>query len=313
MTRRVLVAPGGGMFGQAVIRQLLGRDDVQIRAMVRDPAKFSLTAPNLEVVRGDMDDPASLVAPTKDVTHIFLTSPMDEHITAREEAVVDAAAANGTPHLVMIYGAVHHEGDHLDQLHQASIAHAKASGLPWTLISPTSVIETVMNPIKEQIGMGVWLGTSGHGKAALVAVDDVGRVVAEVVSGEGHEGQNYECTGPGLVDMGMIATMLGKAVDRKITYLDIPEKDFTEMLVEHAGYPDAEAVEIGVLCHFRAWRDGRAEALTDTVRRVTGQAPQSVSDWIDAHVEEFRVKPSLSDRIAGISLRAKFHGDAMTD
>lgn len=313
MTRRVLVTTGNGMFGHAVIEALMGRDDIQVRAMVRDRSKFTLTGPNLEVVEGDMDDPASLVEPTKDVTHVFLTSPMDDHIASREEAVIDAAKANGNPHLVIIYGAVNHGGDHLNTMHEESIAHAKASGLPWTLVSPTSVIETVMNPIKEQIGMGMWLGTSGHGKVALVAVDDVARVTAVVLTTDGHEGQNYECTGPSLVDMGQIAHMLSEATGRKISYLDVPEKDLAQVLIDHAGYADQQAVETGVLCHFRAWREGRAEVMTDTVAEVTGQAPQSVQDWITAHAAEFTVKPSMSDRIAGLAMRAKFHGDVMTD
>jgi uncharacterized protein YbjT (DUF2867 family) len=311
--RRVLITTGNGMFGRALIEQLLGRDDIEVRAMVRDRSKLTLTGPNLDVVQGDMDDPASLVEPTKDVSHVFVTSPMDDHIASREMAVIDAAKANGSPHLVMIYGAVRHEGDHLDSLHQQSIAHAKASGLPWTLVSPTSVIETVMNPIKEQIGMGLWLGTSGHGKVALVAVADVARVTATVLTTDGHESQNYECTGPALVDMGDIARMLSSVTDRTIRYLDIPENDLADVLVEHAGYPNAQAVETGVLCHFRAWREGRAEALTDTVEKVTGRRPQFVQNWIEEHATEFQQKPTMAERIAGLATRAKFHGDEMSD
>lgn len=301
------------MFGHALIEQLINRDDIEVRAMVRDVSKFSLSAPNLEVVRGDMDDPSSLVEPTKDITHLFLTTPMDEHIATREIAMIDAAMANGTPHVLIIAGAVDHAGDHLAQLHEASQAHLKGSGLPWTMISPTSVIETVMNPIKEQVGMGMWLGTSGHGKAALVALTDVARVMRIVTTAEGHEGQNYLCTGPALVDMGQIATLLSEALGRKITYLDIPEDDFAQMLVEQAGYADRQAVEIGVLCHFRAWKEGRAELITDTVEQVTGHPPQSVESWISEHVDEFAVKPTMSERIGGFLLKHKYRGDALTD
>ncbi len=301
------------MFGHALIEQLIGRDDIQVRAMVRDLGAFTLAAPNLEVVRGDMDDPSTLIEPTRDITHLFLTTPMDEHIATREVAMIDAASSNGRPHVLIIAGAVDHAGDHLAQMHETSLAHLKASGLPWTMISPTSVIETVMNPIREQLGMGLWMGTSGHGKVALVALADVARVMEVVTTTEGHDGQNYICTGPALVDMGQIARILSDKLGRTVTYLDIPEDDMADMLIKHAGYPDRQAVETGVLCHFRAWRDGRAEAITDTVALLTGQPPQSVESWIDEHIHDLTLKPTMADRIGGFALRQKYRGDAMSD
>jgi hypothetical protein len=41
-----------------------------------------------------------------------------------------------------LYGAVRHDGDPVDVLHQAGIDAVKASGLSWALVSPSSVMET---------------------------------------------------------------------------------------------------------------------------------------------------------------------------
>ncbi|MBM3662215.1 MAG: hypothetical protein FJW94_04880 [Actinobacteria bacterium] len=286
--RRILVTTGNGMFGRALIEQLLDRDDVLVRAMVRDRASFKLSGSNLEVVVGDMDDPASLVEPTKDVSHVFLTSPMDERITARESAVVDACAANGSPLVVNIYGAVRHEGDHLDQLHTAAIDHLKLSGLPWTLVSPSSVMETSLAPIAAQLPMGMFFGMSGGGKVGLVALEDVARVMAEVVLTDGHEGQNYLCTGPAAVDMTQVAAAFSEVLGREIRYEDLPEDDFADLLLEHAGYSDRAELEVTVLCHLRAWKEGRADLVTKTVEQVTGRPPMSVSEWISGHVADFQ-------------------------
>jgi hypothetical protein len=57
-------------------------------------------------------------------------------------------------------------------------------------------------------------------------------------------------------------------------------------LVEQAGMTPEQA-EIGVICHFRAWRNGDAEALTDTYRQVTGRAPTTVEEWLTAHRDVF--------------------------
>ncbi len=276
MTRRILINTGNGMFGRALIGKLLNRDDIQIRAMVRDRSKFDLTGTNLEVVVGDMDDPASLIEPTRDISHVFITSPMGAKITQREEAVVDAAKANGNPHVINIYGAVRHEGDYLDSMHVAAIEHLKASGLPWTLVSPNSVMETSLKEFEEQLPMGVLLGVSGYGKVGLVALDDVARVMATVVTTSGHEGKNYECTGPAAVDMSELAAAYSQILGRKITYIDLPEDDFAQMLLDHADFHSREELETAVLCHLRAWGENRADLVTDTVSHETGQPEMSL-------------------------------------
>ena len=311
MTRRILISTGNGMFGRALIGKLLNRDDIQIRAMVRDRSKFDLTGNNLEVVVGDMDDPASLIEPTRDVSHIFLTSPMDEHITQREEAVVDAAKANGNPHVLNIYGAVRHQGDHLDSMHVAAIDHLKASGLPWTLISPNSVMETSQKLYEEQLPMGVFLGMSGRGKVGLVALDDVARVMATVATTDGHEGQNYQCTGPAAVDMSELAAAFSQALGRTIEYIDLPEDEFAQILLDHADFSSREELETTVLCHLRAWREGRADLVTDTVEQVTGQPAMSAQDWVQAHVAEFQHKPKLGERLAGLALKEKYRKNVL--
>ncbi|MDZ7577286.1 MAG: NAD(P)H-binding protein [Candidatus Nanopelagicales bacterium] len=312
MTRRVLVTTGNGMFGNALVAELANRDDIQVRAMVRDRSKFKLSGNNIEVVEGDMDDPASLVAPLTDVTHVYLSSPMDGHIAERETAVVDAARAGGAPHIVAIYGAVRHHGDSLDSMHVESINHLKNSGLPWTLVSPNSVMETSLAPFASQLGMGAVMGMSGSGRVGLVALADVARVSATVITTAGHEGENLECTGPAALDMAEVTALFSNALLRPIAFYDLPEDEFAKMLLEHGAYPDMRALEINVLCHLRAWRNGDADLVTDTVARVTGHAPVAVADWIAANIDDFAQSPSMADRIAGFFVRRRYGKYKMT-
>lgn len=77
--------------------------------------------------------------------------------------------------------------------------------------------------------------------------------------------------------------MLGLDLD----YQDLSEADYSELLLEFGIFPDQESLETNVLCHLRAWKEGRAALVTDTVEQVTGQAPMSVSQWIDSKREYF--------------------------
>ena len=287
MTKRLLVNTGNGMFGRALIEQLLDREDVEVRAMVRDRSKFPLTGGNLVVVEADMDDPPSLEPVTRDITHAFVTSPMDEHITEREIAMFDACRANGNPQIISIAGAVDHAGDHLVSLHDAARAHLMASGLPWTIVSPNSVMETSLMSFKDQIAMGQMFGVSGDGRIGLVALEDVARVMAEVVVGEGHEGKNYYCTGPAAVSLGEVAEAFTRVLPHPVQYVNMTDEDFIQMLLDYAGFKSKEEAEIGVMCHLRAWREGRASMVTDTVQKVTGQDAMSVEDWISEKRDVF--------------------------
>jgi uncharacterized protein YbjT (DUF2867 family) len=270
------------MFGGQLVRELAGDPNVRVRAMVRDRSKFDVRAENVEVVVGDLDVPDSLVAPLAGVSHVFLTSPMDGRIAARESAVLDAASG-GTAHVLKLHGAVDHSGDALGRQHEKVIARLQSSDLPWTLISPNSVLETSLLPYAPLIAWSALVGMSGTGRVGFVGVADVARVAAQVVRSGGHQAENLLITGPAAITMGEVAHALSTALGRPIRYYDLPEEEFAKMLLADGGYPSREVLETAVLCHMRAWRDGRAELVTDTVEQVTGHAPQSAVDWAREH------------------------------
>jgi hypothetical protein len=68
--------------------------------------------------------------------------------------------------------------------------------------------------------------------------------------------------------------------------MDVSDDELEQALVQEAGMT-AEEAEIGVICHFRAWRNGLAQAQTDTYRELTGQAPTSSEQWIQERRDLF--------------------------
>jgi len=305
MEREVLVTAGNGMFGHRLISTLLGDERVKVRAMVRDRGKFKLTAPNLEVVVADMDAPETLAAAVAGVTHVFLVAPMDERIAAREIAVLKAVEQAGGAHIVKLFGAVRHEGDALSVQHGGSLEYLKASGLPWTLISPSSVMETSLLAYAELLKFDCVMGMSGEGKVGLVAAEDVALATRAVVLGDGHEGHNYELTGPEALSLYGVCSVFSQVLGRRIHYYDMPEDEFAAMMLEH-GEMTAEQLEINVLCHLRAWREGKADLVTDTFAKLTGEPPTALDDWIADHIDAFEAKPGLGDRIAGFFIHQKY-------
>ena len=125
----------------------------------------------------------------------------------------------------------------------------------------------------------------GQGKTSPVAASDVARVVAAVLADpEPHLGQVYELTGPRAQDMNGVAREFADALNRAVTYSDVPPDDWEQGL-KKAGLPEHLAghlVTIGEL-----HRAGRYDRLADGVERVTGRPAMSVREFVSIHADEF--------------------------
>jgi uncharacterized protein YbjT (DUF2867 family) len=283
----ILVVGATGMFGGQVAHELL-RQGRPVRALVRDEAKGqALREAGAELAVADLDRPETLAGAVRGVETVFLVSPMDGRIADREIAVTEAASVANVQRVVKLHGAVRHDGDALDRLHQASIARLRESGLSWVLVSPNSVIETTLYSQRQALQQaGAMLGSARDSRVALVAAADVGRAAAAVITRDRvSTGEDFVITGPEAVTMNEVATMMSDVLDRRVVYQDLSDEEFTAILSESG--LSAEQIEIGIIAHFRAWRTGGADIVTDTYRKLIGHAPMSVRQWLEQHRSAF--------------------------
>lgn len=96
---RALVTGATGKVGGAVARALVARGDA-VRALVRDPAKAARLLPReVELVRGDVTDPASVAAATAGCELVFNAMGLPEQWLA-DESAFDRVNAGGTETVV---------------------------------------------------------------------------------------------------------------------------------------------------------------------------------------------------------------------
>jgi uncharacterized protein YbjT (DUF2867 family) len=283
----LLVTGASGMFGSRVARGSAARG-ARVRALVHSPEKArALDGDRIEAVVGDLDRPDTLAPALDGVERVFLVTPMDDHIAARETSLIEAARAAGVRHVVKLHGAVRHRGDPLDEQHRAALRTLKGSGLQWTIFSPQTVMETNLLGQADAVrATGALWGCAGDGRVAMVAADDCGRAGAVVMTTDGHAGREYAITGPEALTFAEIAERMSRARGRRVAYNDLGERDFKAALLEQ-GMTDAQA-EIGVLSHFRAFRRGDADLVTDTYQQLTGRRPTTLDAWLAAHADSFR-------------------------
>ena len=130
-----LVLGATGTVGGAVARELIAAGE-RPRLLVRNPDKARAFAETAEVVRGDLDDIASLRAAMHGVDKVFMMST-GSNAVALEGNVVDAAKAEGVTHVVKL-SVISAEAPAITfaRWHNAAEQKLKASGLAWTMLRP---------------------------------------------------------------------------------------------------------------------------------------------------------------------------------
>lgn len=205
----ILVTGATGLSGSIVVREF-ARQDVPIRALVRNPDKAGKFhgLPGVEVVEGDMLRPGTLTAALRGVERVLMISSPRERMVETQCTFVDAAKAAGVPHIVKYSGK--ESGIGFDpgsfigtREHLEIERHLEASGLAWTHLRPSQFMEaylpgalTGVDPHRRELRMSI-----GDSRLAPVAIADVAKVAVAVLSSGGHEGRAYDMTGPEALTM----------------------------------------------------------------------------------------------------------------
>src|SRR5687768_9682387 len=132
----ILVTGATGTSGAAIVRALLERAE-RPRVLVRDPEKAAaLLGEDVEIARGDTNDPDSLDAALEGVDRTLMLSPSIPEHAQLEANVVDAAQRAGVKHVVKfsVFGADANSSMRFQRQHAESERRLKDSGIAWTML-----------------------------------------------------------------------------------------------------------------------------------------------------------------------------------
>jgi uncharacterized protein YbjT (DUF2867 family) len=125
----------------------------------------------------------------------------------------------------------------------------------------------------------------GEGKTSPVAVEDVARVFAALlVNPQPHIGKIYHLTGPQSENMYFYAQEYSKALDRTITFQDIPVEPWRDELLER-GLPVHLVNHLVTMADLH--RAGRYDRLSNDVLTLTGQGPLSMQEFVRKNAPTF--------------------------
>jgi uncharacterized protein YbjT (DUF2867 family) len=279
----ILLTGATGKTGSAAAQALLARG-AKLRAIVRNPEKAeSLKQAGVELVVGDVADPAVLAQGLAGVEKAFLTLANGQQQLDQEKAFTDAAKKAGVKHLVKLSSMEAHADARapIPRVHWQSEEYIRASGLGWTMVKPNFFMQNLLGAggtIKEQ---GKFFLPMGKGRTAMIDTRDIGAVVAEVLTGSGHEGQSYEVTGPELLSFYDVADRFSAVLGRKIEYVDMPMDAYRQVLgrfLTNEWHLNAVIQLFGEIAE-----EADPVFTTDTVKQLLGREPKSLKVFIEEH------------------------------
>jgi uncharacterized protein YbjT (DUF2867 family) len=284
-----------GAVGRTVAGLLLDRG-LPVRALVRreDDRAASLRAAGAEVVVGDLLEPADVCRVVSGCRRVYfglsvsagyLEATVTMAAVARE---VGVDALVNMSQMTVSQMSIHNTTPSPQQRqHWLSEQALVWSGLPVVTVRPTVFLEGFFLPLtgpsvrdRDRIELPF-----GRGKTNPVASADVARVIAAVLTDpEPHLGRIYELTGPRSQDLDGVAREYSEALNREITYTDIPPGDW-ERELKAAGLPEHLTHHLVTMAELN--RAGRYDRMADGVERVTGRPPMSVREFVSLHADEF--------------------------
>jgi uncharacterized protein YbjT (DUF2867 family) len=230
---RVLVTGATGHQGGAVARELLTAG-YRVRAMTRNPESEkakALAKLGAEVVRGDLDDAASLAAAVKGAWGVFSVQNTWEAGVEKEEqqgkALAKIAKEAGVRHFVYSsVGSAHRQTGipHFDNKYRVEEAVRALRFPSHTILRPVFFMENFLSPwFKPALDEGkLTVGIKPATVLQMIAVEDIGKYGAwAFANAERLNGRAIDIAGDAQT-MPEAAKIIGAAAGREVEFTPTP-------------------------------------------------------------------------------------------
>jgi len=252
------------------------------------------TRAGVEVRRGDLKDPASLITAFDGAEAVFLVSypSVGEERFEYHRAAIDAAKAVGVKHVLytsLTFGGVDGEASEAGvmQAHIRTVQYLKASGLKWTILRYPTYSHLWNN-------FAGFLRLEGTGDAEVVipadgpnhwsSRDELGEATAKVLADWKHyENQTINFTGPELLSATDIVRLYSQHTGRQITVRIVGVEEALEYHKQHKSLP---AEQEDFLSNWASWHGamahGETSFLDPALEKLLGRKPRTVVEMAES-------------------------------
>ncbi|WP_158942262.1 NmrA family NAD(P)-binding protein [Granulicella sp. S190] len=287
---KILVTGATGDTGKASVK-FLREQGHAVRAMVRthDDRSEALQKQGAEIVLGDLRNFESVRAALEGIQSAYFVFPIEPGILEGTAYFAQAAKEAGVQAIVnMSQASARREAkSHAAQNHWIAERIFDWSGVPIVHVRPTLFSEWVLYWRGFIKAAGILPLPFHTGRVALVAAEDQGRVIANIlVAPAEHIGKTYPLVGAKEFTFPEIAEEIGRAIGKPVRYqlTDVPT---LAKLAKENGIPLGDFFwqhlsEIAV-----DFENNVFAGTNDLVQKIGGQPSISLADFIAKHRDQF--------------------------
>jgi uncharacterized protein YbjT (DUF2867 family) len=283
-----LVTDVTGHVGRAVLAELANQP-VAVRALLTEPVDLPIKAPNIEAVRADPEDPASLKRAVEGVEAVFLASGYSPHIAEAHLKIANAAKAAGVKRFVQLSGVGANPqmccARMLRWLGQAESGVAACPDVQLTRLRPTYMLQLLFEFAPTIAQQGLIAGPFRSTPWSWVDARDVAAVAVAALKDPSHAGRIYTVTGSESLSFPQIADKLSHILGRPVRYQDITANEARGWLQGKGLSP------VMIEAKLEFWDACASNMLNvapnSVVQDVTGRAPRSLEEFVQDYKSRF--------------------------
>ena len=311
----ILVTSAAGKTGLPLALQLL-RNGYPVRAFVRreDARSKRLETEGAEVFVGDQYLISDMRHAMRGIQRAYHCAPTAPNGLLFNAVFIAAASENQLEHIVTL-GQWLSTADHPSMFTREvylSDKLVRLAGATVTQVNPGWFADNYLMGLRMAANIGILAMPLGDGqtrKNAPPSNEDIAAVAAGALMDPArHVGKSYRPTGPELMSPNEIAAAMGRALGRRVRYMDVSTRMMTKALRSSppSNYSVAGVTQLAI--YAEEYRRGTfaVNAPTKDVQNVGGKAPDTFEAIVRRRLqEEPGMRATLSGRVAGVAGFAK--------
>ncbi|WP_281973419.1 NmrA family NAD(P)-binding protein [Ruegeria faecimaris] len=303
---KILVTSASGKTGLQVAHQLRAKG-YQVRAFIRqrDHRSDMLDRAGAELFVGDQYSLSDMRKAMKGVQRAYQcapTAPNGLHFTAVFTAAAYEAKVEHVVTLSQWLSSVDHPSLFTREVYLGDILIGMRPEMSVTTVNVGWFAENYLMVLGMAAHLGQFTMPLGDGdvkKNAAPSNEDIASVVVGALTDPAHHaGKTYRPTGPTLLSPNEIAEAMGRALGRRVRYVDISERMMVKALkaLRPANYSEAAVTQLAI--YSEEYRRGAfaVNAPTEDVFQVSGHEPEAFESIVRRKVAD---QPGLARSLPG--------------